>query len=257
MLGHWEILKLYQKTSWLVSVGISLIFLLITTVLLIKDLDQPKRFFYVLLRPQWKSWLVRGGYSLTLFGGLLTLIGLSFWLEWTALIKPVMWLTAALAVLTAVYTAFLFAQAKGRDFWQSPTMAMHMLVHSIMAGAAAMALSGLIVGSNMDWDVFLKNTILISFGFNLITILVELITTHPTSDAKLVVEMITKGRYAIMFWWGTIIFGNLIPIIILLSGFNWSMPVASFLLLAGIYFTEKNMGGSTPKNTIVIVIIVT
>ena len=31
-------------------------------------------------------------------------------------------LTVLLAALTALYTAFLFGQAKGRDLWQSPLL---------------------------------------------------------------------------------------------------------------------------------------
>ena len=37
------------------------------------DLDKPARFLYVVLRPQWKSWLVRGAYIITAFSGLLSL----------------------------------------------------------------------------------------------------------------------------------------------------------------------------------------
>ncbi len=64
-----------------------------------------------------------------------------------------LWVTAVFAVLLAVYTAFLFAQAKGRDFWQSPTLPIHMLVHSVMAGAAVFLIVSLIIG-NEDWIHF-------------------------------------------------------------------------------------------------------
>ena len=45
----------------------------LTGGLLVKDIDRPDRFLYVLLRPQWKSWLVRGAYIITVFGGLVSL----------------------------------------------------------------------------------------------------------------------------------------------------------------------------------------
>ena len=53
-------------------VAVSLLFLLITTVLLVVDLKQPKRFLYVILRPQWKSWLVRGAYFLVAYSIVVT-----------------------------------------------------------------------------------------------------------------------------------------------------------------------------------------
>src|SRR5262249_14282551 len=45
--------------------ALSLVFLVATAALLVGDLKRPDRFLYVLLRPQWRSWLVRGAYILT------------------------------------------------------------------------------------------------------------------------------------------------------------------------------------------------
>src|SRR5262249_55147673 len=57
-----------------VAMGIiAIVFLTITAALLVADLKQPRRFLYVLLRPQWRSWLVRGAYALTAYGAVLTL----------------------------------------------------------------------------------------------------------------------------------------------------------------------------------------
>jgi len=113
------------NVQWL-GLTIALLFLLFTTVLLVKDLDKPTRFLYVLLRPHWRSWLVRGGYALVLYGGCLTFLTVTAALNLQGITLILFWASAALAVITAVYTAFLFAQAKGRDFWQSPTLALHM-----------------------------------------------------------------------------------------------------------------------------------
>ena len=55
------------------------------------------------------------------------------WLAWPGVV---------LAALAAVYTAFLFAQAGGRDLWQSPLLAWHLLVQAVMAGRAALLLAG-------------------------------------------------------------------------------------------------------------------
>lgn len=225
--------------TWWWSLGLSLVFLALTTVFLVKDLDQPTRFFYVILRPQWRSWLVRGGYALTVFGGVLTLWGVSMWFGWEALQTPLLWLNALLALLTAVYTAFLFAQAKGRDFWQSPSLALHMLLHSFMAGAAALTLVGLVTGMPGGWAAFLTTVLAIATALNLLTIIIELVTTHPTQDAKTVVHMITKGRYSRLFWWGVILMGNLLPLGILWVGGTAALPLAGALALIGIYFTEK------------------
>ena len=228
-----------SATAWLWSVGISLVFLALTGGLLIMDLDRPDRFLNVLLRPQWGSWLVRGGYTITVFGGLMTLLGVSAFMGWSQIQDVAMWLTAPFAILLAIYTAFLFAQAKGRDFWQSPTLSIHMLVHSFMAGAAVFALLSLILPELDAWLPLVKNVFLVSMGVNLFTILLEMVTTHPTTDAKKVVHMILKGRYRRSFWAGVIVLGNLLPIALLVFGASpITMVSAAVVTLIGIYITE-------------------
>lgn len=226
-------------TQWW-AYGLGLVFLSLTGLLLVMDLDQPKRFLYVLLRPHWGSWLVKGGYTITVYGGLLTLLMAGLFFGWESLNEIATWITAAVAVVVAVYTAFLFGQAKGRDFWQSPTLAIHMLVHSFMAGAAALALVALLTNDSLGWTDFLATVMAVGIGVNLLTMLVELTMTHPTVAAHEVVQMITKGRYAMTFYLGAVLLGNIIPLVLLLLGGSQMMiALSGVMVLAGIYFTEK------------------
>ena len=228
-----------SDNSKLWSAGISLVFLGLTGLFLVMDLDRPDRFLNVLLRPQWDSWLVKGGYTITVFGLLVTVWGANTLFELGIPEIPLLWITAVFAVLLAIYTAFLFAQAKGRDFWQSPSLALHMLVHSVMAGAAIFALTSLIT-SNENWMSILGMTIIIALAVNLFTMVTELTMTHPSTSAHTVVEMITKGRYKLLFWIGTVLIGNVIPLLLLLiiPG-SITLTIAAVLILIGIYTTEK------------------
>ncbi|MDY7092112.1 MAG: 4Fe-4S dicluster domain-containing protein, partial [Acidobacteriota bacterium] len=120
--------------QWLVPLA-ALFFLAVTGGLLIWDLEHPARFYLIFLRPQWRSWLVRGGFILGGYGLVLAahlviaLAGAPELLPWLALPG------ALLAAATAVYTAYLFAQAKARDLWQSPLLPPHLLVQAVLAGA--------------------------------------------------------------------------------------------------------------------------
>jgi formate-dependent nitrite reductase membrane component NrfD len=232
-------LELTSRWVWM-GVGVGVAFLALTGLLLIKDLDRPDRFLYVLLRPHWGSWLVKGGYAISIYGGLLTALGLSRYMEWGGLTSGIMYLTGAAAVVVAIYTAFLFAQAKGRDFWQSPTLSIHMLVHSLMAGAGIYLIAEMIAPSSAGMVGTLSSLLAICLGVNLFTMLVELVTTHPTKDAKTTVDMIVKGRYKMTFWGGVVLLGNLIPLLML--GFGGASAlmggVAGLLVLVGIYLTE-------------------
>ena len=228
-----------SDTAKLWSVGISLVFLGLTGLFLVMDLDRPDRFLNVLLRPQWNSWLVKGGYTISIFGLLVTIWGATTLFGWNIPEMPLLWLTAFFAVILAIYTAFLFAQAKGRDFWQSPTLPLHMLVHSILAGAAIFAIVAMIFGHE-NWMIILKNTMIFALIVNLFTMITELTITHPTTAAKTVVKMITKGRYKNLFWLGTVLIGNILPLLLIFFAVGLVvLPTAAILILIGIYTTEK------------------
>ena len=223
---------------WSFSIG--LIFLTITGLLLIIDLDQPKRFLYVLLRPHWDSWLVKGGYAITVYGGLLTFLLVAQLLDWNWLSFPIKIITAITALIVAVYTAFLFAQAKGRDFWQSPTLSIHMLLHSLLAGGAVFAIINFFSLEVIGLQQFLAYLLIGSILANLTTLFFELTTSHPTSDSERVSKMITNGQYSRSFYGGALLLGNLIPLLLLLFGAGNStfLAASGLLILIGIYFTE-------------------
>ena len=96
----------------------------------------PERFYLIFTRHHWRSWLVRGAFILGGFGG-----AVAGYLSrrWPALPGPGRSWAAGLplAAGAAVYTAYLFAQAKARDMWQSPLLAPHLAVQAALAGAAA------------------------------------------------------------------------------------------------------------------------
>lgn len=217
-----------------------LLFLSLTGLFLIMDLDQPKRFFYVLLRPHFGSWLVKGGYTLTLFGGLLAALGLSQWMAWPLIKDIVLWISLPVAILLATYTAFLFAQARGRDFWQSPTLALHMLVHAVMAGAAFFLMSSTVIAIEVSWFALFKNILIAGLVINLITLTVEFVTPHPTQDSKATAWSIVFGRYSRQFWVGVIMIGNIIPLfLVIFAGFSGLVSgLAGILVLLGLYITE-------------------
>ncbi len=208
----------------------SLIFMGFTGGLLILDLDKPDRFLYVLLRPQWRSWLVRGAYIISAFSLILflTLISNIYGLSNDILFYP----GILFSVLTATYTAFLFGQARARDFWQTPWFsAIHMLIHSIMAGSIMlMILAG-------EPIFFFQNIFQLCILFNMLMIFKEIIFFKETPDNFKTVELITKGYYSKFFWSGIII-GNIIPLgLSIVFSSNWFF-ISGVLALIGIFLTE-------------------
>lgn len=231
MMAVWSWLNGGMATgSEMTALVITLGFMGMTGALLVKDLDRPDRFLYVLLRPQWKSWLVRGAYIITGFGGIVTLklldnyFGLG--LEW--LMVP----GAVLAIFGAIYTAFLFGQAKARDLWQSPILsAIHMLVHAVMAGSVTMIL---ITPNSIEW---MSSVLQWAIFLNLILIAKEVLMPYVTKDTQKAIQLMTKGHYSKMFWVG-VVMGSIFPIIILTSMSGSWILIAGGLALIGIFLTE-------------------
>jgi Fe-S-cluster-containing dehydrogenase component/formate-dependent nitrite reductase membrane component NrfD len=188
---------------WLwVAPVLSGVFLAVTGALLIWDLEHPERFYLIFTRPQWRSWLVKGAF---IIAGYSLVLALHFLLSLTANTSAQwqVWLTLAglpLGVLTAVYTAYLFAQAKARDLWQNPLLPPHLLVQSLLLGSAAL----------LPFAVWLEPQAVAPLawtlgGASLVHLLMvwgEVTLTHPTAHARLAVWELTRGRFAAFFWAG-------------------------------------------------------
>ena len=219
---------------------VALVFLALTGFLLIKDLGRPDRFLYVLLRPQWRSWLTRGAYIITGYGTVLTAWIVANYFALDSLLSYLEPLGVVFALFSAIYTAFLFAQAKGRDFWQSPVLGLHMVIHSLMAGLAVFLIGRMWLRSvNVGlWPVFVF-LMSVMIVINLITLAIEVMTTHATDDAHATVKMIVRGRFSYQFWLGIVFVGNLVPVLLMITGQAGSAAFAAALVLIGMFIGER------------------
>jgi len=170
--------------------------LAVTGALLVWDLEHPERFWMVLFKPQWRSWLVRGGFIITAYGGVLAAhIGAT--IMGRADVTPSLgWVGGPLAAMAAVYTAYLFAQARARDLWQSPLLPAHLLVQAFVAGAAVLLL--LTAAGGVETAV--TGAFRLSLGLHLLLVLGEASMGHPTAHAALAAHNMTKGPFAHFFW---------------------------------------------------------
>ncbi|HEX2419604.1 MAG TPA: 4Fe-4S dicluster domain-containing protein [Micromonosporaceae bacterium] len=180
---------------------VSGVFLAITAGVLIADLEHPERFYLVLTRPQWRSWLTRGGVILAgftvalgfhLLGGLTGLTGLT---------AAAAVFGGPLALLSAVYTAYLFAQAKARDLWQSPLLPPHLAVQATLAGSAAFlpVLTWTAESSARDAAAWLLAGAAL---VHLLFLAGEITLPHVTAHARLAAHAMVGGRYRSFFWAG-------------------------------------------------------
>ncbi len=173
------------------------LFLAITGALLTWDLEHPWRFYMIFTRPQWQSWLVRGAF---IIAGYSIALGLHFLASLSGAARApgmLVWIGIPLAAMTAIYTAYLLAQAKARDLWQSPLLPFHLLVQSLAAGAAALAPVAAVLEPELV-PVLLR-ILAGASALHLLLVLGEITLPHGTAHAKLAVWEMTSGRYKAYF----------------------------------------------------------
>ncbi|MCU0464519.1 MAG: polysulfide reductase NrfD [Anaerolineae bacterium] len=210
----------FDRLAYIAVGFVALLFTAITTGLLVYDLERPERFLKIIFRPQWRSWLTRGAFILMGFSAVvgiwwlvevLTLLGAP--LEGLAgFIRPLaLGSGLILGAGTAVYTAFLFGQAEGRDLWQSSALPFHLLTQAFAAGSAGFLAAGFFVPFSAQMTTVGRVAFVISAALALIIQLISEYATPHSSDAAIKASHeISHGRYLWHFW-GSILIGHLLP----------------------------------------------
>ena len=133
---------------------------------MIVDLKRPERFYTILLRPQWRSWLTIGSYILVVYGALSVSVSCRAVRGHRFAAFAAVARRASGRCSRRSIPGFLFAQAKGRDLWLSPALPVHFLVQALLAGAAILAIVGVVVASNPATRVLLHDMLLWSLLAN-------------------------------------------------------------------------------------------
>ncbi len=236
-------------------------FLAITGGLLLWDLEHPERFHLIFTRPQWRSWLVKGAFIIAGYTLVLALHFVASFAGWRSFQSWLMIAGIPLSILTAVYTAYLFAQAKARDMWQNPLLPPHLLVQASLLGSAIL-LPVMVITSLSSSERFLafaqvETTLLlwllaISSFIHLLMIWGEVSLTHPTAHARLAIWEMVNGRYKTDFWTGIILsfLGGLLPLLAALGilGASFGAAAAPLALIGMMLFEHAYVqaGQSVP-----------
>ena len=235
-----------------VAPALSLLFLAITTVLLVSDLKRPERFAYIVFKPNWRSWLVWGAWILMAFGA-----AGAVWLAAGAtgrsdLLHLALVASVPLALATAGYSAFLFGQAEGRDFWQSPLVLPHLIVGAVLAGSATLlivaAASPLVAVAaprrliEVNPTITVSPLLFLSLLAHAFVVGLEVFNRHAVHDATLAARIIQRGPYRWHFWGGVVLGGVFVPLLLLIAGAAAESmgltALGAILALAGLWLWE-------------------
>jgi Fe-S-cluster-containing dehydrogenase component/formate-dependent nitrite reductase membrane component NrfD len=238
---------------WLwVTPIISGIFLAITGVLLISDLEHPERFYLIFTKPQWKSWLVKGAFIILAYSLIIVLhLLMSIFLvrsigpadnpftpsmqRWAFFLLALCLPGLPLAILTAVYTGYLFAQAKARDMWQNPLLPPHLLIQATLLGSAVLLMICFwLFPVTFDSLRPLMFLLAASSFVHVMMVWGEVSLPHATVHARVAIWEMSSGRYRRYFRIGLLfsILGGLLPLLPLYRHISIAyMPLDSITLI--------------------------
>lgn len=218
---------------------VSVVFAVATAGVLVIDLERPERFFYILTRPNWTSWMARGAFLLTAHGAL---AGLWVLLYWTGSTGALVWIAPvamAAAFAATVYTGFLFAQGLARDLWQGPHGTLDLIAQAAAEGCAALLLVAMVAGGAPATIRTLALTLAFAVLAHVLILLLEhVFVPSPTLHHELAVRAVRYGAYARLFWVGALGVGGLAPLalVALAAFFHFTLIVlvpAAIVALAG------------------------
>jgi formate-dependent nitrite reductase membrane component NrfD len=225
----------------------AMVFMLLTTLLLIKDLSQPKRFLNILLHPQWKSWVARGAFIMVAF----TAVAGLWWLlegaatigllpfELVSGIRPfAAWITFPFALGVVIYTAFLLGQAEGRDMWQSNLLPFQLFTQSLMVASGVFLALSTFVTLPTNLLRLLTPLFPTSIAINLLLIFAGNFSSFASEVAMLGSREMTRGRFRYHFWWGGISLGHVVPLALFLAFSGFALPVVVPSTVVGLFFYE-------------------
>lgn len=214
---------------------VALLFTIITCALLVEDLAKPMRFYRMVTRPNWNSWLVKGGVILGVYLVTTPLAILLRWMEMEEAADVVRWINVPIALAVAGYTAFLFAQCKGRDLWESKWLLPHLIAQAIMLGTAVF-----IAFQPGAWQVFgqtdvmVRLVLLASIWSHLLLALNELKGAHGTDSARQ-----AAGFLGVVHLGPLPCFWSSFVVLTAVSGLAWVLPgVMIGVVLVGLYLYE-------------------
>jgi len=236
------------------SAGLAMLFLLLTTVLLVFDLKRPERFLFILRYGNPGSWLTRGAWVLSAYGALLSAW---LWVAWRSssgsgeLLVPggrlglglLVCLTAVAAALTAMYTAWLLRQAHGRVLWLRRGLALELLVHATLSGAALLLILGPLIGLGDASTSVLRWTL-----GGMLVLHVGLLLSEGArapegrgAEYRRAARLVTHGPFSRVHWGLGLFLGAVVPAGLLLIDTPPLWLAAALLALVGLFFEQDTL----------------
>lgn len=220
------------------------ILLAATGGLLITDLRKPERFYYILIRPNWDSWMAWGTIFIVLDGVFTLLWVLSSLFGSKGAMDTLFLPTIIFGSLASIYTGFFFAQGAARDLWKGSENTIDIGVQTVVKGAAGLIFFGMVFPIADKADALAALGAVLVGGVSLhlaILIFSTMVHRFGSMAHERAVNLLARGALRKDFWWGAIGAGCILPILLIswqgVGG--WSAFLAGLLAVLGAYYWDR------------------
>jgi len=222
--------------------------LIIAPMILLIDLEQPLRFWHLIIYLRITSPITWGTFLLSLYPMNCMVYGYFMFKGDLKKTKIFGLIGIPLALLVHGYTGFILALGKARVLWNTAIMPPIFLVSAMVSGLALMILVVIIKDfviqrgkePNRDLIYALGKFLVASIALDLILIGIDLsVLLTSTTEAYKAALMLLDGSFSSLFLGVEILLGAILPLSLLLSPFTkrWipGYAVASVLVMVGIF----------------------
>jgi tetrathionate reductase subunit C len=222
--------------------------LIIAPTILLVDLEQPLRFWHLIIYLRITSPITWGTFLLSLYPMNCVVYGYFMFQGDLKKTKIFGLIGIPLALLVHGYTGFILALGKARVLWNTAIMPPIFLVSAMVSGLALMILVVIVKDfilqrgkePNRDLIYALGKFLVASIVLDLILIGIDLsVLLTSTTEAYKAALMLLDGSFRLPFLGIEILLGAILPLLLLLSPFTkrWipAYVVASVLVMIGIF----------------------
>ncbi len=231
-----------------IGVVMATLLLVIAPMILLIDLEQPLRFWHLILYLRITSPITWGTFLLSLYPMNCIIYGYFMFKGDMRRTKIFGLLGIPLALLVHGYTGFILALGKARVLWNTAIMPPIFLVSAMVSGLALMILVVIVKDfvlqrkkePNRALIYALGNFLVASIVLDLILIGIDLsVLLTSTTEAYRAALMLLNGQFRFLFLGVEITLGAIIPLLLILSPFtkHWipGFVIASVLVMVGIF----------------------
>jgi tetrathionate reductase subunit C len=231
-----------------IGVVMATLLLVIAPMILLIDLEQPLRFWHLILYLRITSPITWGTFLLVLYPMNCMVYGYFMFKGDMKRTKIFGLIGIPLALMVHGYTGFILALVKARVLWTTAIMPPIFLVSAMVSGLAMMILVVVIKNYIIQRGKQHDPTLLFDLGKFLVasivldliligTDLTVLLTSH--TEAYMAALMLLKGEFSSLFLGVEVFLGAVLPLALLLSPFTkrWvpGLAIASVLVMIGIF----------------------